>query len=107
MRPFWPCWGNVKDLISLRIAKILGSKMVQVKRLMPSLSGISREMPTGRAVGCYPLWHNFSSVRKTFYAMDTLLSILLYFPCRFSLDSVNGWIRASAVSYVDRKEDWL
>ncbi len=35
--------------------------------------------------------------------MDALLSILLYFPCGFSLDSVNGWIRNSAVSCVVKK----
>ena len=35
--------------------------------------------------------------------MDTLLSILLYFPCKFSLDSVNGWIPISAVSCVVKK----
>lgn len=39
--------------------------------------------------------------------MDTLLSILLYFPCKFSLDSVNGWIPISAVSCVGRKEGFL
>ena len=36
--------------------------------------------------------------------MGILLSILLYFPCWFSLDSVNGWIPASAVLCIVRKE---
>lgn len=39
--------------------------------------------------------------------MDTLLSILLYFLCKFSLDSVNGWIPVYAISCVGRKEDLL
>lgn len=39
--------------------------------------------------------------------MDTLLSILLYFPCKFSLDFVNGWSRTSAVLCVDKKEGLL
>lgn len=55
----------------------------------------------------YPSWHNLSFVLGIIYAMDTLLSILLYFPCKFSLDSVNGWIPISAVSCVGRKEGFL
>ena len=39
--------------------------------------------------------------------MDSLLSILLYFPCGFSLNSVNGWIPISAVSCVGGKEGLL
>ncbi len=33
------------------LRKILGSKIVQVKVIMPSKDGIMRKTPTGRAVG--------------------------------------------------------
>ncbi len=36
-----------------------GSKMVQVKGVMPLGGGITRETPTGRAVGGFGVWHNF------------------------------------------------
>ena len=32
---------------------------MQVKGLMPPEDGISRETPTGRAVGGFVVWHNF------------------------------------------------
>ena len=37
----------------------LGSKIVQVKGVMPLLGGLTRETPTGRAVGGFVVWHNF------------------------------------------------
>ena len=37
----------------------LGSKIVQVKGVMPLQGGITRETPTGRAVGGFVVWHNF------------------------------------------------
>lgn len=37
----------------------LGSKIVQVKGVMPPKGGITRETPTGRAVGEFAVWHNF------------------------------------------------
>ena len=37
----------------------LGSKIVQVKGVMPQKSGLTRQTPTGRAVGRYVVWHNF------------------------------------------------
>ena len=37
----------------------LGSKIVQVKGVMPLICGKTRQTPTGRAVGRYVVWHNF------------------------------------------------
>lgn len=37
----------------------LGSKIVQVKGVMPLSGGITRQTPTGRAVGRFVVWHNF------------------------------------------------
>ena len=37
----------------------LGSKIVQVKGVMPLSGGLTRETPTGRAVGRFVVWHNF------------------------------------------------
>ena len=37
----------------------LGSKIVQVKGVMPLWGGLTRETPTGRAVGGFVVWHNF------------------------------------------------
>lgn len=37
----------------------IGSKIVQVKGVMPLLGGLTRETPTGRAVGGFVVWHNF------------------------------------------------
>lgn len=36
----------------------LGSKIVQVKGVMPLWGGLTRETPTGRAVGGFVVWHN-------------------------------------------------
>lgn len=36
-----------------------GSKIVQVKGVMPLWGGLTRETPTGRAVGGFVVWHNF------------------------------------------------
>ena len=36
-----------------------GSKIVQVKGVMPQKSGLTRQTPTGRAVGGNVVWHNF------------------------------------------------
>ena len=63
---------------------------MRVKGLMPSEDGISQETPTGRAVGRNLTWHNFLCYQPTSYAMQILLSILLYFLNGFSLGSVNG-----------------
>ena len=41
----------LKKILLENIRKILGSKCVQVKGLMPPEDGISWETPTGRAVG--------------------------------------------------------
>ena len=35
------------------------SKIVQVKGVMPLSGGITRQTPTGRAVGGFVVWHNF------------------------------------------------
>ena len=37
----------------------LGSKIVQVKGVMPLQGGLTRETPTGRAVGGFVVWHKF------------------------------------------------
>ena len=37
----------------------IGSKIVQVKGVMPLWGGLTRETPTGRAVGGFVVWHNF------------------------------------------------
>lgn len=37
----------------------LGSKIVQVKGVMPLIRGLTRQTPTGRAVGRFVVWHNF------------------------------------------------
>ena len=42
---------------------------MQVKGLMPLENGISRETPTGRAVGRNVVWHNFSCCSKICYAL--------------------------------------
>ena len=39
---------------------------------MPPEGGITRETPTGKAVGQYLLWHNFSCYRLDCYAIDYL-----------------------------------
>ena len=48
----------------------LGSKIVQVKGVMPLLGGLTRETPTGRAVGGFVVWHNF---------FEILEDVMLYF----------------------------
>lgn len=35
------------------------SKIVQVKGVMPLWGGLTRQTPTGRAVGRFVVWHNF------------------------------------------------
>ena len=40
----------------------LGSKIVQVKGVMPLICGLTRETPTGRAVGGFVVWHNFFEI---------------------------------------------
>ena len=42
---------------------------MQVKELMPPEDGISRETPTGRAVGRNVVWHNFLCCSKICYAL--------------------------------------
>ena len=37
----------------------IGSKIVQVKGVMPPPGGLTRQTPTGRAVGRFVVWHNF------------------------------------------------
>jgi len=48
----------------------LGSKIVQVKGVMPPESGLTRQTPTGRAVGGFVVWHNF---------FEILEEVMLYF----------------------------
>ena len=48
----------------------LGSKIVQVKGVMPQESGLTRQTPTGRAVGNFVAWHNF---------FEILGEVMLYF----------------------------
>ena len=36
-----------------------GQNIVQVKGVMPLWGGLTRETPTGRAVGGFVVWHNF------------------------------------------------
>jgi len=48
----------------------LGSKIVQVKGVMPLWGGLTRETPTGRAVGGFVVWHNF---------FEILEEVMLYF----------------------------
>ena len=40
----------------------IGSKIVQVKGVMPLSGGLTRETPTGRAVGGFVVWHNFFEI---------------------------------------------
>ena len=47
-----------------------GSKIVQVKGVMPLSGGLTRETPTGRAVGGFVVWHNF---------FEILGEVMLYF----------------------------
>ena len=83
--------------------KILGSKIVQVKGLMPPGDGISRETPTGRAVVRNIVWHKFSSLLTNLLLFSSILPILLYFLYGFSWDYVNGKILNSSVSCVVKK----
>ena len=53
----------------MRVVK-LGSKIVQVKGVMPPEGGLTRETPTGRAVGGFEVWHNF---------FEVLGEVMLYF----------------------------
>ena len=48
----------------------LGSKIVQVKGVMPLSGGLTHETPTGRAVGGFVVWHNF---------FEILEEVMLYF----------------------------
>lgn len=50
----------------------LGSKIVQVKGVMPLQGGLTRETPTGRAVGGFVVWHNF------FEDLEEVMLILLF-----------------------------
>ena len=45
----------------MRAVKV-GSKIVQVKGVMPLWGGLTRETPTGRAVGGFVVWHNFFEI---------------------------------------------
>ena len=47
----------------------LGSKIVQVKGVMPPKGGITRETPTGRAVGRFVVWHNFFLIQGKCYVI--------------------------------------
>lgn len=54
----------------------LGSKIVQVKGVMPPKGGLTRQTPTGRAVGRFVVWHNFfedfEEVMPIFYVFEEL-----------------------------------
>ena len=52
---------------------------VLVKRDYAAKSGIIRETPTGRAVGGFVIWHNFSCYQPDFYATSIALFIPPYF----------------------------
>ena len=52
--------------------------MVLVKRIMLPKGGIIRETPTGRAVGQYLLWHNFSCCHLDCYTIGASLFVLPY-----------------------------
>lgn len=84
IRKMWKKW------LTEILRKRLGSKIVQIKVLMPPEDCIRRKTPTGKAVRDNLLWHNFGYRHSTFYATNMILPILLYFLYCFSLDSVNG-----------------
>lgn len=48
----------------------LGSKIVQVKGVMPPKGDRTQETPTGRAVGRFVTWHNFSLNLRRCYAIS-------------------------------------
>lgn len=50
-------------------AEKLGSKMVQVKGVMPPTGDITCEMPIGRAVGGFVIGHNFFAGEAECYAI--------------------------------------
>ena len=50
-----------------------GSKIVQVKGVMPLICGKTRQTPTGRAVGRYVVWHNF------FVNFEKVMSVFLFY----------------------------
>lgn len=43
---------------------------MQVKGVMPLIRGLTRQTPTGRAVGGFVVWHNF---------FEILEEVMLYF----------------------------
>ena len=45
------CWGSVNEVTFRKYKKILGSKCVQVKGLMPPEDGISRDPPPAEPLG--------------------------------------------------------
>ena len=51
----------------------LGSKIVQVKGAMPLSGGLTRETPTGRAVGGFVVWHNFFEILE-----EVMLSFFVF-----------------------------
>ena len=46
---------------------------MQVKGVMPLSGGLTRETPTGRAVGGFVVWHNF------FEILDEVMPIFIVF----------------------------
>ena len=48
---------------------------MQVKGFMPPKDGLSRETPTGRAVGRHVVWHNFLCCSGICYAFGYLYRI--------------------------------
>ena len=58
---------------------------MQVKGFMPPKDGLSRETPTGRAVGRNVVWHNFLCCSGICYAFGTILSEL---PCIKKIENV-------------------
>ena len=53
------CYTYSEGLPGEKRAVKVGSKIVQVKGVMPLTGGLTRETPTGRAVGSIGGWHNF------------------------------------------------
>lgn len=82
MASFSSVWGDLRELVQgiekalygqkMRASRAekLGSKIVQVKGVMPPRGGITRETPTGRAAGEFAVWHNFFLIQGKCYAIS-------------------------------------
>ena len=72
-----PCWGNVNEVTFKNIRKMPGSKIVQVKGLMPQESDIARKHPPGEPLG--EMWYGitFSAVQKFVMLEDNFIGIAM------------------------------